>query len=153
MSAIIHGVGYRLLGQRDFRPDRSYLTTEFFCVLYLPLYPTRTIRVIPDKKNSRLPFGRSKFVLLEKLPRPELSQVISVYIYAVLIVLFGFGFFLFIEPYLRVQDSFLSDEWVEPFLFGLWLMLPVMIVSKRRNNARQRVLEENRNPNDPAPIG
>jgi hypothetical protein len=153
MPAILHGVGYSLFGKRDFLSDHSYLATEFFCVLYLPLYPTRTLRVIPDKRNSWIPFTRSRYVFVEKRPTLELSQVVSVYISAALLVLFGFAFFFYVEPYLQLQDSFLSDDWIEPFIFGFWLMLPLVVLRKLRDNAQQKVLEENRNPNDPAPIG
>jgi hypothetical protein len=68
-------------------------------------------------------------------------------------VILGFLFFDFIEPYLKMHASVLGDDWIEPFVFCLWSGLPWLFALWLRKSARERMLLENRDPNNPAPIG
>jgi hypothetical protein len=151
MSSILRGTGKRLYGQRGFLRDRSYLTTEFFCVMYLPLFAIRTVRVIPDPKNSSLPFGRERYKLIA-IHKPYFPQVLAVYQCAAATVILGFIFFYFVEPYLKTRVPVLGDEWIEPFVFCLWIAQPWMVARWLRSNARQQVIQNSIDPNDPTPI-
>ena len=60
MPTSYNGIGTMFMGQRDFRPDGSYVTTEFFVVLLFPVMPLRSYRVVP--------LGGNKYRVLEQLP-------------------------------------------------------------------------------------
>ncbi len=45
------GIGTQFHGKRDFLPDGSYLTTEWCIILYVPIFPFKSYRVI-DKGSS-----------------------------------------------------------------------------------------------------
>lgn len=60
MPKSYNGIGTTFMGQREFRLDGSYITTEFFIFLLFPILPLRSYRVIP--------LGRNKYRLLEQLP-------------------------------------------------------------------------------------
>ncbi len=40
MAFTIHGVGIRAYGERDYWPDGSFVTTEWFVIAWIPLLPT-----------------------------------------------------------------------------------------------------------------
>ncbi len=50
----INGTGSRFIGKTDIRQDESYLTTEWFCMLWIPFFPVCTYRVIKIKERSNL---------------------------------------------------------------------------------------------------
>jgi hypothetical protein len=60
MPKSYNGIGTMFMGQRDFRPDGSYVTTEFFVILLFPVMPLKSYRVIP--------LGGNKYRVLEELP-------------------------------------------------------------------------------------
>ena len=66
MPKSVNGIGTKYYGKRDLREDRSYLTTKFFCLLFMPLIPLHTVRVIPDPKNSWIPFSNNYYTILER---------------------------------------------------------------------------------------
>jgi hypothetical protein len=49
----IIGFGTRYLGQRDYGPDGSYVTTEFVTALYIPLIPLRSFRAVETAGSFR----------------------------------------------------------------------------------------------------
>jgi hypothetical protein len=53
MPSSIAGSGTTFLGQRNFRSDGSYVTTEFITAIYLPLVPIRSFRVIEYGSSHR----------------------------------------------------------------------------------------------------
>jgi len=55
MPSNVNGFGTKYYGQRDFRLDGSYVTTNFFCLGFFPVIPLHSVRVIPDPKNSWMP--------------------------------------------------------------------------------------------------
>jgi tetratricopeptide (TPR) repeat protein len=58
----INGLGTRLYGERDFDPHtRSYVTTLYFVVLYLPFIPLGCYRVIADGDRSYRFLGKVPF--------------------------------------------------------------------------------------------
>jgi len=46
MAFTFQGVGTKFYGQRDFRSDGSFVTTEWFVLLYIPIIPLRSFRVL-----------------------------------------------------------------------------------------------------------
>jgi hypothetical protein len=47
-----NGVGTAVLGKRDFRPDGTYLTTAWFTILWVPIVPIESYRILPQKSFS-----------------------------------------------------------------------------------------------------
>jgi hypothetical protein len=45
MGLIVHGIGLMTYGQRDFWPDGSFVTTEWFVLAWVPLIPICSKRV------------------------------------------------------------------------------------------------------------
>ena len=79
MAFTVRGFGAMNYGQRDFRPDGSYVTTLWVVCLYLPVIPIHSKRVRPtgEVKYHAL-FPKRTYHLLEKT-KPNLNQVASVY--------------------------------------------------------------------------
>jgi len=137
MPSNVNGFGTKYYGQRDFRPDGSYVTTNFFCLAFLPVFPIHSVRVIPDPKNSWLPFSKNYYAVLEKRwPNP--LQVLCVYLVAAAAVGMGILFFWKIDPFLKDSAPWLALGWVEAFLFCACLSVPVAAAVLLRGFLRKR---------------
>lgn len=69
-------------GQRDFRADRTYLTTEWLAMLYIPLFPLRSLRVRyvgPAQRKIPIGFGDARSYAVYENSRPNWRQVCSTY--------------------------------------------------------------------------
>jgi hypothetical protein len=51
MPFSFNGIGTKYYGSRDFSEDGSYITTEWFIILFVPVVPLRSFRVSPIKKR------------------------------------------------------------------------------------------------------
>jgi hypothetical protein len=152
MASSVNGVGTRFIGERDFRPDGSYITTNFFCILYVPIFPIHSLRVIPDPKNMSIPFHTNYYTVLEKR-RPHLGQVLSIYACAAAIVGMGIFFFARVTPYLAANQPYFTGEFWGTVTFTITLSPPWLFAKWLQRNARQRMRSEIRDPNSPTPIG
>ena len=47
-----NGIGTDYYDEYDFRPDGSYVTTEWASLFYLPLFPIRSVRLIRLRKSD-----------------------------------------------------------------------------------------------------
>jgi hypothetical protein len=76
-----NGIGSRFIGKSDLREDGSYLTTEWFCVLWLPLFPVCNYRVVKAAESNLIPFFvvSRQFVILDKQP-VRLKDVVKGYL-------------------------------------------------------------------------
>ncbi|MGA3095216.1 MAG: hypothetical protein ABSF25_02080 [Bryobacteraceae bacterium] len=82
MATLIQGFGTAFIGQRDFWPDGSYVTTEWIVALFVPLFPLRSLRVKPKPRQTTFLYviastGRNYVVSDET--EPHRRQVASVY--------------------------------------------------------------------------
>jgi hypothetical protein len=137
MPSNVNGCGTKYYGQRDFRPDGSYVTTNFFCLLFFPVFPIHSVRVIPDPKNSWMPFSKNYYAILEKRwPNPR--QVLSIYFWAAAAAGMGILFFWKIEPFLKDRAPGLTSGWVQTFLFSVCVVIPVIAGMLLRNLFRKR---------------
>ncbi len=150
-GSALRGTGFRLLGCRGIRPDGSYIGTEFFCILYVPLVPTRTLRVTPAPGQSRLPFVHKRFLKGIKQPL-DWSQVVSVYLSAIAFAGYGLSFFAFAVTYLKRHSNWIDDGWVEILIFLVWMSLPMYLIASARDRALKRSREDVRKINTPKPI-
>ncbi len=151
MPSNINGCGTKYYGERSFRADGSHLTTNFFCLLFFPLIPLHSVRVIPDPKNSWLPFSKNYYVVLEKRwPNP--LQVLSVYFSAAVVLGIVILFVVYVHPFLKVQAPVLAHDWCELILFCVVFSPVVLAWRWMRNQAYKRALSQNLDPNDSTPI-
>jgi hypothetical protein len=124
MPSNVNGFGTKYYGQRDFRADGSHVTTNFFCLAFLPIIPLHSVRVIPDPKNSAMPFSKNYYSILEKRwPHP--LQVLFIYLWAAAAATMGILFFWKIEPLLKERGLWVAQGWVEAFLFCVCVVVPV----------------------------
>jgi len=151
MPSNVNGIGTRFVGQRDFRADGSYLTTNFFCIFYFPIFPIHSVRVIPDPRNMSIPFHTNYYTIMEKR-RPHLGQVLSIYACAAAVVGMIFLFFDRIDPYIAEHAPFFSGGFWGTVAFVISLSPPLLVAWWVQRSARQRMLEEIRDPNNPRPI-
>jgi len=90
MPHMINGFGTTFYGQRDFKPDGSYVTTEWIVCWFIPILPLRSLRVIPWGFRPRVApsayggFADEYLVIQESLP--NLKQVVCTY--ALMVVVF-----------------------------------------------------------------
>lgn len=152
MPSTYNGFGTRYLGQRDFRQDGSYVTTNFFCLLYMPVIPIHSVRVIPDAKNMSIPFHTNYYTILEKR-RPHLGQVLSIYACAAAVIGMTIWFFSEVDPYLKENAPSFSGGWKGTCAFVVTLCPPLLFAKWLQWSAQKRMQSEIRDPNSPTPIG
>ena len=67
MPFTLNGIGTTLYGARDFQPDGSYITTEWFVFIYVPVAPLKSMRILrPDNKKYYGAIRTSRYTVLEK---------------------------------------------------------------------------------------
>jgi hypothetical protein len=92
----VNGVGWKYYGQRDFRPDGSFIMTEWFVIFHFPIFPLRSYRAIYHGHESVVgPFYEKEHYSLSRPTRPNYKQVLSTYVYAV--TLAGLTAYLFLN--------------------------------------------------------
>lgn len=80
-----NGFGTTFYGKRDFLPDGSYITTEWVVVLFCPVFPLKSLRVI-RKGSTSIPYGTQTHYEVLRETWPNLTQVAYVYGFVVLCV-------------------------------------------------------------------
>jgi hypothetical protein len=79
MPFTFRGIGTSNYGSRDFRPDGSYVTTQWFVVIYMPVVPWKSERILPVGQNwNYLLFGSRRYQVIEPVPL-YLPQILMVY--------------------------------------------------------------------------
>jgi hypothetical protein len=99
MAFMFQGIGTTFYGQRDFRADGTYVTTEWVVVFFVPIFPRHSLRVRHLGLNGpRFQSGfasSQRYAVLEKTP-PSWKQVVYVYGYIVFVfnwIVYFFGHF------------------------------------------------------------
>jgi hypothetical protein len=145
------GVRYGLFGCRRLGSDGSYIATEFFCILHVPVVPIKTLRVTPAPGQSRLPFVRKKFLQAVKQPL-DLLQVISVYLATIAVIAYGLSYFEFTVPWLARRSTLMDNDLLEILAFLAWMSLPWYLIQSVRNRAMENRSMDIRELNTPKPI-
>lgn len=140
-----NGVGWTYYGQREFGADGSFITTEWFIVFYIPIFPLRSYRAISHGRDSIVgPFYQRERYSLSNPMRPNLKQVVSTYAFALA--------FAGLAAYAISHFSVLTKRFGRPWVMGgivvgllaFWFMPNVlrrqairraglMVVRKRRH--------------------
>lgn len=136
------GFGTRYCGERDYRKDGSYMTTTFFCLLFFPVFPLHSVRVIPDPRNNELDEINESYYLVSEKRAPDLSQVFSVYVFEAAIIALIFLDVAKIEPILKNRFAWLSSTWMESLPLILTIAPPFIVLRMLRRKARKRDLAE-----------
>jgi hypothetical protein len=97
MPESFNGFGTTYYGARDFWPDGSYITTEWVVMLFFPIIPIRSLRVIETGSTS-VTFGtKTTYGVLAKT-RPNFTQVLYVYGFELLCVFWMVAWSYFFDP-------------------------------------------------------
>jgi len=91
MPTSINGFGTILYGKRSLRTDGSYVTTQWFAVLWLPILPVKSMRIKETGSRQSGLFSHMEYAILEELPF-QLPQILETYLFAG--VLLGSSVFL-----------------------------------------------------------
>jgi hypothetical protein len=86
MPSTINGIGTKFYGCREKGPDGSYITTEWVVILYIPILPIQSLRVLPGATESRFgfPLSSSQRFMTRSVPL-NWRQVLYVYLAVYLI--------------------------------------------------------------------
>lgn len=68
MPYTINGCGTKYYGKRELGSDGSYITTEWIVIIYVPLIPIGSFRVLPTGKSSFYFVGRSYEYMVQRVP-------------------------------------------------------------------------------------
>ena len=74
----IHRIGTAVYGERDYRPDGSYLTTEWAIFAWMPIFPISSLRISCFQTRFYAVYDASSYYVHESTS-PNLKQVLSVY--------------------------------------------------------------------------
>lgn len=82
MAYSFQGFGTTFYGKRDFRPDGTYITTEWIILFALPVIPLRSMRVQyrgPAERRFSIGFGSSESYSVYGKTHPDIRQVVCTY--------------------------------------------------------------------------
>src|SRR5580765_3754723 len=94
MGFTFNGSGIRFYGQRDFRPDGSYMTTEWVVLFWVPLIPLRSLRVRSGERRDSYLFvlsSSSQNYAVYETRAPYWKQVLYTYGYMALVAGWAVG--------------------------------------------------------------
>ena|SRR5437867_1978783 len=89
MAFSFNGIGTSFYGQRDFRLDGTYITTEWFVLFAIPVIPIRSLRVRyqgPGEQRWYLGLSSSESYAVYEKTFPNWKQVVCTYGYVALLV-------------------------------------------------------------------
>ena len=87
MTVFFHGIGTTTYGQRDYWPDGSFITTEWFVIGWVPIVPLGSQRVSYTAGNPCATFDRKGGFYVYETFAVDWRQALSVYLWSV----FAFG--------------------------------------------------------------
>lgn len=145
MAFSFQGIGTTFYGARDFHSDGSYITTEWFVFLAVPIIPVRSLRVIyQGPSENQVPIGigfKDNYAVLEETS-PNQKQVLCVYLFAAFYILWCAGLFAYGARIERVAQNFFSHQtsqyiFAVVFLFSLFVpsVIPPIVRWHGRNKA------------------
>lgn len=74
-----NGCGTRLYGNREQGDDGSFVTTEWITLVYLPIIPIRSFRVLPEGKGTNAIVYSSRNYRMRRVPLAR-TQVRNIYL-------------------------------------------------------------------------
>jgi len=132
MPYLFRGIGTNFCGQRDFRADGSYLTTEWITCI-IPIIPIRSLRILYWYQPPS--FWEFPKCVVTEIGRPCWKQVASVY-----------AFLLFLLPLpivplaLLERASTVRGATISVVLLAIACLIPAVVPKLLRRRARRRLL-------------
>ncbi len=122
MAGTWNGIGTKYYGSRDQYPDGSFITTEWFVILFLPIIPLGSKRVIYMGTSHRWRTTTTQYMIIQNV-RLAWKQVFSIYFLAVatLVISFYAGRF--------AANLFTDEGW--KFVAGIFGFLIPFVISFR----------------------
>jgi hypothetical protein len=133
MPYTINGFGTKLLGERDFRKDGSYVTTKWVSILWVPVLPLESLRIRETGGFEIIGLADLQYTVLERLPSLHMKQVLFVYLF-----LAGFITWLVLGFWLTLNIEHFSTG-LMPLLWVLGLPMLVSIPFFLRHRAKRRI--------------
>jgi hypothetical protein len=123
MSFTFQGIGTTFYGQRDFRTDGSFVTTEWAVIFGIPIVPLRSLRVVEGGSSSAfvgILYEKQSYAVLEK-HWPNWKQVVYTYGYISLLV----GWVVLVISIAHSLSSHALDTVSSVWLVFIACMIPV----------------------------
>jgi|GEM_PF-2382723 len=120
-----NGIGTKFYGSKDQDMDDSFVTTEWFVVLYFPIIPVGTSRVIFKGATHGWRKTTNQYYVIQKLSM-DWQQVFSTYFVAIASVVIGYWFSQIVGNWFPDSDLHglaLVVGFILPILIGNWLFL------------------------------
>lgn len=86
MPYTFNRIGTKYHGKRDFGEDGSFVTTEWFVIIDIPIIPLGSFRVLPTGRSMDLFFIKSRDYRVQRVPL-NWRQVINVYLIAIALLM------------------------------------------------------------------
>ncbi len=106
MPATWNGIGTTYIGARDRYPDGSFVTTEWFVVLTIPLFPIKSSRVMYLGSSSGWRRCSSKYLIRENVPN-DIRHILSTYFITMVSIIGGIWLFY------TIMSSYAYTSWGE----------------------------------------
>jgi len=88
MPASWNGIGTTYIGARDRYPDGSFVTTEWFVILMIPIIPIRSSRVLYLGSSSGWRRHSNQYMIGEIVPN-DIKHILSTYFITIVSILSG----------------------------------------------------------------
>lgn len=139
MAWSLNGCGTTFYGQRDYRADGSYITTEWVVAFCIPIIPLRSLRVRyrgPGERRFPIGFGSGESYAVYEETVPNWRQVLGTYALIVLpicwlILIFDLGLPYFPEELKNDKAAF--------FVLAVAVIVPAFVPHVLRYRAKKRV--------------
>jgi hypothetical protein len=103
-SYSLQGIGTTLIGRRDFCSDGSYITTQWFTLFWIPMFPMRSLRVRHKGHSSETLLSGIRWSTsyeVHEQTRPNGRQVLYIYAFVLLYILWVVSLLANFDPALK----------------------------------------------------
>ena len=143
MAASINGIGTRFYGASSPRSDGSVITTKWFAIIFMPIFPLSSYRVIRETKGDKfLIFGYSSaYSIAEKLPI-QWTQVLKTYTFAIIFFVWMVGAGLGLGEIMERWHPSALVHWAYLLaVFPIPFYVLAMVRSRERKASKLRIEE------------
>jgi len=86
MGLIVHGIGLTTYGQRDFWPDGSFVTTEWFVLAWVPLIPICSKRVSYTRESDYATYDANGGFYVYETMAVDRRQALFTYVWLICVL-------------------------------------------------------------------
>ncbi len=128
MPSTWNGIGTSFIGAKDRYPDDSFVTTEWFVFLTLPVIPLRSLRVLFLGNSTGWRRSSSKYHVIGGAPL-DIKNILLTYFITIISVISGIWLFF------TIMSAFAYTNW-GPVVGVLGLFVPYIIAQWLFFNAK-----------------